>query len=146
MRHQPLREVQQLAEIQGPAQTRGPLSRSERFERWVALLEDHPGALNTLEGTEYKAPEKRALMRCDDSPLSVAFRDPVLREDGLAGDTYGDAMSYFGLSNHQMHYIVCHCHCGSRMSGRDAAERVRSIMPGRGLVSGLIGALRRWLH
>ena len=34
-------------------------------------------------------------MRADDSLLSVAFDDPVLRADGLASDTVDDVLTYF---------------------------------------------------
>ena len=53
--------------------------------------------------------------RGDDTPLSIAFADPVLRAEGLADDSYGAAKRFFGLSDGQLHYVVCSCHCGATM-------------------------------
>ena len=66
-------------------------------------------------------------MRADDSPLSVAFSDPRLRAEGLAGDTIGDAAAFFGISERELHNIVCFCHSGETMSAETAAARVRIV-------------------
>lgn len=146
MKHQTLFEVHERAHVQQELPARVPMSRTERLERWIEVLNEHGSdLLSTLEGTEYKRADERAAMRRDDSSLSVAFRDPVLRRAGLANDTYGEAKRFFGLSDHDLHYVVCHCHCGARMSGHAAADRVRALVPGESWVRNMIGALRRWL-
>jgi hypothetical protein len=146
MRYQTLNEVTRRADIQRETPVK-EMSRAERLDRWVQILTARGGELlSTLEGTEYKSADERALMRQDNSPLTVAFQDPVLRDAGLAGDTYGDAKRFFGLSDHDLHYVVCHCHCGSRMSGHAAADRVRALIPGGSWLRNMVGALRRWLH
>lgn len=133
MKHQSLDQLKVIAEVH-PDAPPASLTRSERLQRWADLLEKHRDRrLGTLHGTEYQPPERRAEMRSPDSPLSVAFEDPVLRADGLGGDTYGEAKRYFELSDWQLHEIVCYCHLGETMSAASAAKRVRSAMnTGRG--------------
>jgi len=108
----------------GPA-----LSRTERLRRWIALLETGPVRhLRTLYETEYQDPEARDAMRQNNSPLSIAFADPVLRRDGLRDDTYGEAKRVFGLSDRQLHHLVCYCRHGSRISTRRAARILRRVV------------------
>jgi hypothetical protein len=76
---------------------------------------------------EYALPTDRAGLRADDSPLSVAFADPRLRADGLAGDTVGDVIAFFGVSELELHNILCFCHYGETMSAETAAARVRTM-------------------
>jgi hypothetical protein len=116
-------------------------SRSERLRRWSKLLEDHPEPLATLEGTEHYSGNVRDRMSKPGSALSVAFADPLLRSAGLEGETYGAAKRFFQLTDGQLHYIVCHCHVGSQMSGRATARRVRCADP----EAGLFGRVRRLL-
>src|SRR3546814_6196482 len=75
--------------------------------------------------------ETREAIRVANSPISVAFDDPVLRADGMTDDSYGEAKRFFGISDQQLHAIVCYCHFCSTMSAESAALRVRSIV-GRG--------------
>ena len=94
-----------------------PMDRRQRLERWLKLLERDPRRmLNALAGTEYHPWSDRDLMRRDGSPFSVAFGDPVLREDGLQNDTYGEAKRFFELSDHQLHEFVCYCDIGHSMT------------------------------
>lgn len=86
--------------------------------------------LNALAGTEYHPWSDRDLMRRDGSPFSVAFGDPVLREDGLQNDTYGEAKRFFELSDLQLHKIVSYCHVGHSMTASRAARRVRAALDG----------------
>lgn len=122
-------QLRRLADISTDAPR--TMSRRERLGRWQALLAREPKRmLKTLEEIEFKPAAARGLMRADDSPISVAFADPVLREEGLKGDTLGDAMSFFGISEHQAHRVVCSCLNGRMMSGQAAAQRVRAVMNG----------------
>ncbi len=102
------------------------MSRGQRLNRWADLLDRQgPRALRALEDVEYVSPAVRRDMRKEDSPLSVAFADPVLRADGLSGDRLGDAMDYFGLSERQAHWLLCDCHYGGRMTASEVGVRVR---------------------
>lgn len=102
------------------------LTRSERLNRWADLLDAQAGRpLRALEDVEYVSPGVRRELRKDDSPLTLAFSDQVLRTDGLASDRLGDAMDYFGLSERQAHWLLCDCHYGGRMTASEVAARVR---------------------
>jgi hypothetical protein len=102
------------------------LTRSERLARWADLLDAQAARpLRALEDVEYVSPGVRRELRKDDSPLAVAFADPILRADGLASDRLGDAMAYFGLSERQAHWLLCDCHYGGRMTASEVAGRVR---------------------
>ena len=104
------------------------LTRTERLERWAAALERLGKAqVSTLWRTEYAAPELRASLRSENSPLSVAFGDPFLRVAGLKDDSYAEAKRFFELTDRQLHWVVCECHFGHSMSAIEAARRVRSL-------------------
>jgi hypothetical protein len=111
------------------ARSRSSCTCSERLDRWAELLEAYAeGELELLTETELVPVQGRGLLRTDISPISVAFADPQFRAQGLAGDTYGDAHTFFGLNHDKLHGIVCYCHYrSSRISPREAAARVRQV-------------------
>ena len=120
-------ELQRIAERHGEAAA-GTMSRERRLLRWAELLRARPGQmLSTLHGTEYQPAEVRDAMREDDSPISVALADPILRFQGLADDTYGEAKRFFDLKDREMHHILCYCHLGVSMTAESAAARITSI-------------------
>lgn len=142
MKHQSLEELHAVAEVRPDLQP--GMTRTQRLERWAHLLERQPMRLLTaLEGTEYRPLPERNTMRSTGSPISVAFEDPILRDDGLADDSYGEAKRYFELSDHQLHEIVCYCHVGTSMAASRAAHCVRSAIEGRGFFAGL--RLSAWM-
>lgn len=123
MEHKTLAELERTAET-----TPIPLTRTERLQRWAAALAKLGSArLSSLLRTEYVAPEALAQVRAEHSPLSVAADDPALRVAGLKNDTFGEAMRFFELSEHELHRIVCYCHYGETMSAEEAAHRVRAM-------------------
>jgi len=122
MEHKDLDYLRSVADIQPK-----PLTRQERLDRWISLLERDPARrLNSLGEIEYKPPAERALVREDNSPLTIAYEDPVLRADGLASDRLGDAMRYFGLSDGQAHYALCSCLSGHMAESGAFARRLRN--------------------
>jgi hypothetical protein len=128
MKHQTLDQVRTIAEI-STDQARPAMSRRERLERWAQLLEREPyRPLSTLYQTEYQTRDARGLMHGAESPVSVAFEDPVLRAEGLVDDSYDQAKRFFGLSDRQLHDIVCYCHYGATMTAAAAAHVVRAAM------------------
>lgn len=134
MKHTRLNEIEHVADL-SPAETR-QMIRRERLERWATALERHKGVLKPLYRVEYVTPAERAQLRGDDTPLSVAFADPVLRSEGLASDRLGDAKKFFELSEHEAHYLLCDCHYGGTMTGEGVASRIRGVanrMGDRGL-------------
>jgi hypothetical protein len=123
MEHKTLAELERTAET-----TPIPQTRTERLQRWAAALAKLGSArLNSLLRTEYVAPEALAAVRAENSPLSVAADDSALRVAGLRNDTFGEAMRFFELSEHELHRIVCYCHYGETMSAEEAAHRVRAM-------------------
>lgn len=123
MEHKTLAELERTAET-----TPIPLTRTERLKQWaVALAKLGSARLNSLLRTEYVAPAALAQVRAENSPLSVAAGDPALRVAGLRNDTFGEAMRFFELSEHELHRIVCYCHYGETMSAEEAARRVRAM-------------------
>lgn len=130
MEHKTLDQVGRVAEVRVD-RARTPLTRDERLIRWAELLERQPERrLNTLLETEYQAWETREAIRVANSPISVAFDDPVLRADGMKDDCYGEAKRFFGISDQQLHSIVCYCHFGTTMSAEAAALRIRATVTG----------------
>jgi hypothetical protein len=128
MEHKHLDQLRSVADVQPRS-----LTRQERIQRWIELLERNPTRrLNSLGEIEYQPPAERALIRVDDSPLSVAYEDPVLKAEGLASDRLGDAMKFFELSDGQAHYALCSCLSGRTMEASAFATRLRNTTGGHG--------------
>ncbi len=126
MKLKTLEELKRVAEVRPPL-ARDRMSKRQRLERWAEVLEFAPQRyLRSLYDTEYGSRRRRYALRQDNSPLTVAFQDPVLRDEGLESDRYGDALKFFELSNGELHHIVCYCHHGSTMSPKAVAHRVRA--------------------
>jgi hypothetical protein len=126
MKHQTLDQLHAVAEINT---TQPVMSRTQRLVRWAELLEREPSRLLTaLTGTEYRALPERDVMRSDGSPIAVASTDPILHDEGLKDDSYGEAKRFFELTDHQLHEIVCYCHVGEVMQSSRAALSVRAAI------------------
>lgn len=129
MEHKTLGRLEQAAKVYLDFPHR-EMSQRERLERWNLLLNQRPDrCVNTFVGTEHMDAAERDGIRCADSPISVAFEDPVLRAQGLANDTYGEAKKFFGLTDRQLHRIVCYCHHGLRVAAQGVAHQVRAAYP-----------------
>ncbi len=127
MEHKPLSELGHLADLK-PAAARPALSKRERLDRWAELLERQPDRLlRTLDEIERQPEAVRRAMRADNSALTLAFSDPVLQADGLAGDRFEDAVAFFQITEHEAHIVLCSCHGGEAMRAEEAARRVRGI-------------------
>ncbi len=126
MKHQSLSELTNIADV---VPAKPPMSRRERLERWAECLEREPQRrLKSLEGIEYGPVAERRAARAENSPLSVAFADPVLREEGLKSDKLGDALDFFDMSQGEAHRALCSCVHGRTMQADEVAQRVRGIM------------------
>jgi hypothetical protein len=136
MKHQSL---DQLATVADVAAEQPGMSREERLERWAQCLDAAPKRrLRSLDGIEYGPKARRREVRENDSPLSVAYADPMLRREGLRGDTLGDALDFFEISFGDAHRVLCSCMHGRTMLAGEVAERVR------GLTAPRLSAIR-WL-
>ena len=150
MEYKTLRELAGQADVHlDPAFTSRPLTKHERLERWAMLLAREPERqLSSVEEIEYGTVREQEAKRADDSAVTVAFADPVLREQGLQSDRVGDAARFFELSHWEMHQLVCSCHYGRTMSAGTAALRVRAMakraeprtMPRAGLIAAGVSA------
>ena len=126
MKHQTIAELTTIADVQP---TKTVMSRCDRLERWAECLERDPQRpLRSLDGIEYGPEAQRREVRENNSPLSIAFADPVLREEGLKGDKLGDALDFFDMSQNEAHRVLCSCMHGRTMQAGDVARRVRGIM------------------
>ncbi len=79
----------------------------------------------------YRRKERLALSQ-PGSPLSFAYDDVSFRREGLAGETVGDGVAFFGLSMSEAHTLLCDCGYGgvARMGAPLAqlvAARARSL-------------------
>jgi hypothetical protein len=153
MEHKHVDQLRSVADVQ-TAQTARTMTRAERLQRWIELLERDPSRrLNALGEIEYKPPSERALVRADNSPLTVAYEDAVLRTEGLASDRLGDAMNFFELTEGEAHRALCSCLGGRTMESGAFAHRVRGVagggmrtMPGAWVLCGLAIALPGLLY
>jgi hypothetical protein len=133
MQHRTLDQLKRIASID-VARPHGrsrhkPMAQRDRLERWAYLLRQRPNrSLYSLPGTEYQPADRRDAMRRLGSPISIAFGDPILRDAGLRDDTYGEAKRFFGLSDSQLHNIVCFCRSGDRISAASATYGVRAAI------------------
>ena len=107
--------------VEGPA----GLNRVERLRRWADALEAHDGPLNALRQIEYLPRAERRAYRAPETPMTVAYLVPDLRAAGLEGDTLGEAMEFFSMSNEDAHRLLCDCHYQGTMTGAGLAERIR---------------------
>ncbi|MBV8888996.1 MAG: hypothetical protein JO305_04940 [Alphaproteobacteria bacterium] len=128
----------------------GQMSRRERLERWASVLERcGKSQLAPLLGVEFLCEADRRALRAANSPLAVAYADPVLRGAGLGGDRFGDGLEFFGLSHRQAHRLLCNCGYLGSMTPTEVARRLRA-MATRGRLRDWrpqrpAAALARWL-
>jgi len=121
-----------LDQLRGMARvTAVPGNRSDkrtRLHRWADLLESIGSErLTAIPFVEFYTERERGPLRADNTPMARALADPAFRAEGLAGDTFGDACAFFGISEHQAHELLCDCKYHGGMTGRAVAERVRTL-------------------
>ena len=141
MEHRTSAELKGFAAVIRPQQ----LSKKELLERWALALENRKGTrLRTLRETEYKPVKERSALQQENSPLTVAFEDPVLRSAGLTSDRFGEVARFFGLSHWQLHEVVCNCHFGETVTAEAVAARVRRLGASRRLPTDMRSPRRFW--
>ena len=101
------------------------MTRKARLTRWADALESHGGSLNALTEIEYLSPDERRAYQGTNTPLTVAYDDAVLREEGLASDRLGDAMDFFDMTDEDAHRLLCDCNYMGSMTGSTLAQRIR---------------------
>ena len=129
MEYRSVEQLARVAMVNAETKSLPVMSKVQRLQRWAQLLEGDPGRrLNTFFETEYQPRAARDAMRPTNTPISVAFADPVLRSEGLADDSYGEALRFFEISDYQLHAILCFCHHGETMSAGTAARAIGSVV------------------
>ena len=124
MEHRTHAELVALAAVIRPQK----LTKKDLLQRWALALERRKGArLRTLRETEYKPAKERSALQQENSPLTVALEDPVLRSAGLTSDKFGEVARFFGLSQWELHDLVCNCHFGETVVAETVAARVRRL-------------------
>ena len=127
MKHTPVAEISRVADVHA-IPLKPPMTRVERLERWAEALDRDPDrVLTSIEEIEWKPEAERRATRADDSALTVALEDPVLRAEGLASDRLGDATAFFRLTDADAHFALCSCIYGQSMEAGVAARRVRML-------------------
>jgi hypothetical protein len=136
MEHKPFSELEAIADVKDADVVF--LTREQRLERWIEALEAQSNRpLRALYEIEYRPLDERREYRADNSPLTVAYEDPVLRAQGLKSDRVGDCMDFFSLTERQIHYAFCSCHVGLNFKGKHAADRLRGLLPNNDILSGI---------
>lgn len=133
MEHRHVEELSRIADV--PVETKLAIARpvlttqKERMEYWAGVLRNDPERpLNSLPNIEFVPCRARPSLRMDGSAVEVAFHDPVLRANGLRSDTLGAAREFFGLSEYQLHQLVCSCANGPvSPSSRIAIKVLREV-------------------
>jgi hypothetical protein len=126
------------------------MSRTERLERWAEVLEQAPMQnLTPFRDVEFLLPQTRTGLHTANSPLAVAYNDPVLRREGLPSDRFGDGADFFELSPHQAHRILCSCGYFGVMRASEVARRIRMVALRRRLrdfiTAEAFPAVSRWI-
>lgn len=137
MKHMPPDRIVALEAV--PFAETAPLSREQRLKRWAEVLDAAPDRiLRSLGEIEYRPHQERGAMRVEGSPLTVAYNDPVLRAEGLTSDRLGDATTFFNLTEHEAHRLLCSCHNGLTMRSSSVASRVRALADNRTMTPSLM--------
>jgi predicted protein tyrosine phosphatase len=135
MKHRTLDEIVEVAQIAPVEQKSDARSiRRQRLERLATLLEEHKGRIRLFSLMEYAPAKKLKAMRQADSPLTIAYRDPLFRQQGLDSDCVGDAMVFFDISAREAHHLLCDCHYAGSRSAAAVANRARSLAERKTLV------------
>lgn len=97
------------------------LSVPARLRRWADVIDAwaktrkaHVVRLPARHGLEYAPVEMLPDIRWPGSPMELAYNDPILRADGLGGDSMKHSMDYFEVTQMDLHGFACDCHSQNR--------------------------------
>jgi len=130
MEHRSLSEIRNKAHVSAVAPSPREalrMQRRQRLELFAAALDQHSGPVQPLSRMEYVSASERLLLRADGSPLTIAYQNAALRQQGLESDQVGDAVAFFGLTQGEAHHLFCECHYMEGMTAQNVAARARSI-------------------
>jgi hypothetical protein len=101
--------------------------KSIDLTRGLADIQPSPQPASSIPSRKSSLAVSPNALRADNSPLTVAFEDPVLYAEGLTSDKLGDALTFFETSEDNAHCIMCSCLYAQTMSAGMVASRVRSL-------------------
>lgn len=127
MEHKSISDIAKVARISSDARVSPRALRRERLDRFATLVEQRKGPVRLLARLEYLPRAERAVLRADNSVLSVAFDDPVFRAQGLKSDRFGDVTEFLHLTSREAHHLFCDCHYAGMVSPGMIASRTRSV-------------------
>lgn len=108
MKHHTTREIAGFARIARPEYPEWVLRR-QRLQRLASLLDATDESVKLFTTMECYPRKQRLELRHDDSPLAIAFKDPLFRIEGLSGDRVRDGVAFFRLSLGEAHALLCDC-------------------------------------
>ena len=83
------------------------------LSRWAEILDADPERMVWLYRKFEGIPARiQGQIPAQCTALTLAACDPQLRKDGLTGDRPRTAAQFFGLTDEQLHHIVCYCAYG----------------------------------
>lgn len=111
-----------------PRVCQGALDKRQRLRRWTELLGRNPRQmLRLLPPTWCLMPGEHETLITAGTALEIAYRDPVLRLDGLAGPSLADAMAFFELSAQDADRILAKSRHSEERSAYDTILRIQNI-------------------
>lgn len=120
------------------------MSRAEKLQRWADIVRNTRQRFYIFHLLERYTPQQLQEARCDASAFAAAYKDPILKDAGLKGDSAADAMKFFELSQDELHEFSCNC--SGDLSNAEMAKRIEGIAarsagpaPARGLVNRIMG-------
>ena len=133
MEHRTIEYLTKVARVHLEGAQERRLLRRERLYRFADVLDRFRGPVRLLSRVEYLPQSERMRLRNDQSPLTVAFNDPLLRAEGLEGDRFGDAIRFFQLTRWEAHELLCDCHYTGPITPAMIARRARMIGNNQGV-------------
>jgi hypothetical protein len=93
-----------------------PMNRHDRLLHFAAIVQRQQewGAIRYDYFLERKSTKTLRAGDASRTLLGLAFRDPVFKEAGLAGHTYGDVMDFLDITHSELHEFACGCHLNSQ--------------------------------
>jgi hypothetical protein len=107
------------------------MTRLQKFQRWIEVLRQRgEERIANLRRLEYRDAATTAVYREENSILTVAANDPVLKDAGLKNDTVGEAKRFFELQDYELHSMSCNCIYEDTSTGTQAANLLQRHIDG----------------
>lgn len=102
-----------------------PMTRREKLMHWAGIVRKANQTFVIFHGLETIPPARLApTLAPPGSAFAAAVADPIFQDAGL-GKTIGDNMTFFELSQADLHEFSCNC--GGHISNAQMADRIEAI-------------------